>query len=613
MLPLGTVDVEGIYSGDSTYNTETSPAYPYSVTPGSTSSTISVLANPASPQVVGTGVTITATVTSGATGDVNFEYSTDGTTYTTVTNCESQSISVTTATCGPTAALPLGTVDLKAVYSGDHTYNSSTSVAYPYAVTPGTTQSSISVSSVSLTSPQVVGTAVTITATVPNGTGSVNFRDSTNGSSYVSVANCSSVALSGTTAQCTTSALPIGTVDLDAVYSGDATYNTSTSAAYSFVITTGSTSSSVAITSATPVTPQLVGTNVTITASVPLNAGGTVDFQYSVNGSTYTGISTCLAQSLTGTVATCSTTALPVGTVDLDAVYSGDHTYASSVSAPFAYLIRTSSLTTLAVTPSAPVAYGTSVTLTATETTGATGTVNFETSANDATFTSISGCGTQALSVTTHTATCTTTVLPTGINYLEAVYSGDATYITSTSTVTYYTVNQASQPALTITSTAGLVGTPLTLTTGGGGGTGVVTFAVTNGTASGCVVTGDTLKVTSAGTCVVTATKAADVNYAAASSAATTVTFVNPTPKALRVVGAPVEGRTTVIGIVGQYFYGQPSIITNAPRVVARVSKDNGSLLTVVVTARSGVRHGVYVFALTFKNGQRTNVKYNLR
>jgi len=419
--------------------------------------------------------------------------------------------------------------------------------------------------------------------------------------------------LSGTTAQCTTTALPIGTVDLNAVYSGDATYNSSTSAAYPFVIMTGSTTSSVSITAALPLSPQVVGTNVTITASVPLNAGGTVDFQYSVNGSTYTGISTCLAQTLSSTVATCSTNALPVGTVDLDAVYSGDHTYAGAVSAPFAYLIRTTSLTTLAIAPTAPVTYGTSVTLTATVTSGATGSVNFETSATDVTFASISGCGAQALSVTTHTATCTTTALSTGINYLEAVYSGDATYITSTSTATYYTVTQANQSALSITSTTGLLGTPLTLVASGGGGTGTLTFTTTDGTATGCSISGSTLKATTAGTCIVTATKAGDSNYAAASSAATTVTFVNPTPKALRVIGAPVEGRTTVIGIAGQYFYGQPSIITNASGVVARVSKDSGSLLTVIVSAKSGVRHGVYVFALTFKNGQRTNVKYNLR
>jgi hypothetical protein len=157
------------------------------------------------------------------------------------------------------------------------------------------------------------------------------------------------------------------------------------------------------------------------------------------------------------------------------------------------------------------------------------------------------------------------------------------------------------------------VGTALTLSTGGGSGTGAVTFSVVNGTATGCAISGTSLKVTTAGTCIVTASKASDGNYLVASSVATTVTFVNPIPRAIRVVGAPIVGETTIIAIAGQYFYGQPTMITNAPGVIAKVTKDTGSLLTVRVSVRSGVRSGIYVFALTFKNGQRTNVKYNLR
>jgi hypothetical protein len=171
----------------------------------------------------------------------------------------------------------------------------------------------------------------------------------------------------------------------------------------------------------------------------------------------------------------------------------------------------------------------------------------------------------------------------------------------------------ATQSALSISSTTGILGTPLTLVTSGGGGTGALTFTVANGTASGCAISGGTLKAASAGTCLVTATKAADSNYAVASSPATTVTFVNPVPRAIRVIGAPIVGETTIIAIAGQYFYGQPTMITNAPGVIARVTKDTGSLLTVRVSVRSGVRTGIYVFALSFKNGQRTNVKYNLR
>jgi hypothetical protein len=81
------------------------------------------------------------------------------------------------------------------------------------------------------------------------------------------------------------------------------------------------------------------------------------------------------------------------------------------------------------------------------------------------------------------------------------------------------------QAALTVTSVTGHVGTPLTLTTSGGSGTGAVSYTVASGTASGCAVSGTSLTATSTGTCIVTATKAADSTYLSVSSAATTVTL----------------------------------------------------------------------------------------
>ena len=84
----------------------------------------------------------------------------------------------------------------------------------------------------------------------------------------------------------------------------------------------------------------------------------------------------------------------------------------------------------------------------------------------------------------------------------------------------------ANQAPLTLTSTNGVSGTPLPLTFSGGSGTGAVSYAVTDGTAAGCLIALDgTLNATSAGTCIVTATKAGDANYNAVSSAPTTVTF----------------------------------------------------------------------------------------
>src|SRR5208283_1964946 len=57
-----------------------------------------------------------------------------------------------------------------------------------------------------------------------------------------------------------------------------------------------------------------------------------------------------------------------------------------------------------------------------------------------------------------------------------------------------------------------------------------VSYAVTAAGSAGCSLTGGgtTLSATSAGTCTVTATKAADANYNEVSSTATTVTFATP-------------------------------------------------------------------------------------
>jgi outer membrane protein OmpA-like peptidoglycan-associated protein len=84
------------------------------------------------------------------------------------------------------------------------------------------------------------------------------------------------------------------------------------------------------------------------------------------------------------------------------------------------------------------------------------------------------------------------------------------------------------QATLRVTSLRGVFGTPLTLAMRGGSGTGAVSYSVTNGTASGCSIKANALSATSAGTCLVTATKAADANYSAISSVHTRVSLSLP-------------------------------------------------------------------------------------
>jgi hypothetical protein len=114
-------------------------------------------------------------------------------------------------------------------------------------------------------------------------------------------------------------------------------------------------------------------------------------------------------------------------------------------------------------------------------------------------------------------------------------YAGDSFNVTDTAKID---VGQA-QSALVVTSVHATYGRTFTLKTTGGSGTGALTFTVANGTATGCALSGATLKSATPGTCVVTATKANDATYASISSSATTVTFAKlAIPHAVRLTFA---------------------------------------------------------------------------
>ena len=57
---------------------------------------------------------------------------------------------------------------------------------------------------------------------------------------------------------------------------------------------------------------------------------------------------------------------------------------------------------------------------------------------------------------------------------------------------------------------------------------GSISFVVVDGSATGCAISGDALLAQSAGTCLVTATKAADATYSAASSSPTAISMALP-------------------------------------------------------------------------------------
>jgi hypothetical protein len=90
----------------------------------------------------------------------------------------------------------------------------------------------------------------------------------------------------------------------------------------------------------------------------------------------------------------------------------------------------------------------------------------------------------------------------------------------------------------------------------------------------------------------------------------TTTTTLPPPPIALRVIGHAVAGQSKTLVIVGNGFFGRPSITSHKGTIVI-VTSDTGNRLNVVVVVRPHSRKGVYTFSLRFSTGQVCQVRYN--
>jgi hypothetical protein len=198
---------------------------------------------------------------------------------------------------------------------------------------------------------------------------------------------------------------------------------------------------------------------------------------------------------------------------------------ASSESPP----IAAPSSTTLSASTSAPI-YGQTVTLSATikdggtTATTATGTVDFKNNG-----TSITGCATST--ITSGVAQCA--FLPASastFSNLTAEYSGSSAYGSSNASAIEITVSKANQETLSVANQSFWAHQNVSLsslTTTGGSGTGALEYTVTSGP---CTISSGTLYGNPTGpngpkVCTLTATKLADTNYNAVTSASFTATM----------------------------------------------------------------------------------------
>jgi len=298
---VGSHNLTAVYSGDSNNNGSTSPTATVQVVDKASPSTSTVLSAPNS-SVVGDPVTLTGSVTGGygPTGTVDFLSGS--------TVIGSATLSGGNASFAFTFTT-VGSYSITAHYLGDSNNNGSTSATATVQVVSKASPSTSTV--LSAPNSSVVGDPVTLTGSVTGGygpTGSIEFFDG--------ATSLGSATLSGGSAGLSVIFTSVGSHNLTAVYSGDASNNGSLSPTATVQVVDRalpSTSTAVGVPNS-----SIVGDTVLFTASVTGGylPSGTVNF---LSGSTLLGSGTLLAGS-----ATLSTTFTVAGDYSIHAEYLGD-------------------------------------------------------------------------------------------------------------------------------------------------------------------------------------------------------------------------------------------------------------------------------------------------
>jgi hypothetical protein len=505
-LPVGTNSVTATYSGDSSFAGSSAMA---TQTVNKAAPAMKLTSSP-NPSAQGHPVVFTVTVTgSGSTPTGTIAFSDGGTPLQTVPLVNGQA-------SYSTSSLAAGTHTITALYSGDTTFVTSSTVTTQTVNQAATSDTAL----VSSPNPSAQGQQVTFTATITGSggtpTGTVTF--SLRGNTLKTVPLASGVAVYST------ATLPVGANAVTATYGGDSNFATSNAVTTQ---TVNKAASNTALVSSP--NPSAQGQQVTFTATVSGSGGtptGTVAF--SASGKTLNAV------PLVNGLATYNTVMLPAGANAITATYTGDSNFATSNAVTTQTVNKAASNTALVSSPN-PSAQGQQVTFTATVTASGgtpTGAVTFSTTGNTS----------KAIPLVNGVAVYSTATLAAGANAITATYSGDSNFATS-SAVTTQTVIGKLQSQVTMTASpnpAGL-GQVIVLTASvaqaGPVPTGNISFSETAGSSSYyygnanlnsqgvATITVDPSNLQyqqkylqSAGTHILYATYGGDTNYPAAAS-----------------------------------------------------------------------------------------------
>ena len=314
-----------------------------------------------------------------------------------------------------------GDHSITARYSGDSAYAAAVSAAFIQRVQARVaTTTSLSATP----NPAPLGSSVMIGASVSPAaaTGSVEFR--------VDGAPIATVAVAGGQASLNYSSMTAGHHAITAAYSGDDTYDTSSSQPLTQVVTT---TTQITLTAAP--SPSNAGSYVTFRALIsPSAATGSAQF---LDGTTVLGSAT-LDQGL----ASFSISTLAAGDHSITAVYNGDGAYLGSASNVVVHTVLKRSTSLAAAASPNPVAYGQGLTLSATITPWyVTGQIQFKDGGTTlGTAPIVSGFASLYLSN-----------VAVGNHSIVAVYDGDDIYLGSTSAPIALTVSKA-DPSLSVSA-----------------------------------------------------------------------------------------------------------------------------------------------------------------
>lgn len=425
--------------------------------PGSTT----VVLNAPNPSLVGQSVTFTATVsptlaTGLPTGDVTF------TANGVITVVPLDALGEAALTTGQ---LPAGTNTITAAYSGDAVFLASTGSA-----TQTVNKNASATALVSSINPSTVGNTVIFTATVSPATATGTVRFTVDGGS-------TDVPIVAGQASYSTSGLGIGAHVVIATYSGDATYAASTSPTLIQSVGSALRATTTVVTS-NRVPSANLGQSITFTATVrPVTGTGipTGTVRFTVDGVTVGGVLTLNAQGR----ATYSTAALPAGSHNVIATYSGSAIFGGGGSTTYIQVVNQAASATSLTSNRNPSVSGQSVTFTARVTpAAATGQVQFR--LDGATV------GGPVVLDTTGRTTLVTNLLAVGSRTLSVTYLGNVSYRPSTSANLTQTVNKASSRTVVLSSgspaavgtTVVFTGTVTARTPGTGTPSGTVQFRI---------------------------------------------------------------------------------------------------------------------------------------